>query len=60
MPAPGVEPVFDGECCEMFGDTDTETERVYRELWARKPLAWRVEHQRVWYEWVHKYLGDKK
>lgn len=47
-----TEPVFDGECCEMFNDTDAETERVYRELWARKPLKWRVEQQRRWHKTI--------
>jgi hypothetical protein len=36
----------------MFGDTDAETERVYRELWAALPLERRIEIQRAHQRWV--------
>ena len=47
-----TEPVFDGRCCEMFDDTDAETERVYRALWAALPFERRVEIQRAHHRWA--------
>ena len=48
------EPEFDGsfpaDACGM--DTQPEAERVFRELWARKPLADRIEFKRAHWRWV--------
>jgi len=49
-----IMPVFDGsfpaDACGM--DTHPEAERVYRELWARKPLADRIAFKQRHWEWV--------
>lgn len=47
-------PEFDGSFPEdaCGRDTHPEAERVYRELWERKPLAWRITRQRRHWEWV--------